>query len=357
MSATWFVEALAHSDGTLGGVATVLADRLPKMPHEQIPRWVKTKNKKELVEELTQALIETYECMSKVNKYVEEERAKGRDFEEVYAEVKPYIDEVSRPMHPEGGEELMNGEDRDNRLTQMENKLFNRDQQMSFLYENQRGQGEPAMGADGDFHDPNRFMMKGYMDDAVKQAKQASSPHRHLDMGLRNPAGALEDERDGRSHPPTDHLALTSAPALDPYSSAEGINVQEPLVLLGSINEWDEKRAQTFHRLSKCKSRDPSIQEHRLRVRVPEDGMEFVICSWDNPQGWRLFPGDGPMALREAVQDHVNTYLAVGTRSEVLSMSGDRRFEVRGTGMAGAVDIRVLLTQGDQPLVWFTEIA
>merc|ERR1719464_453782 len=141
---------------------------------------------------------------------------------------------------------------------------------------------------------------------------------------------------------PLPRPAARGAPSTE--EAAEALNIEEPLILVGDVNRWSVQAAQARSRLARCGTGEQGCQDHVIRVHVPETGISFYLCSALNPDGWRLFPGQGPTALRDGVMDHVNVCWAAGPAERVLSESGQRYFVIAGNGVAGPVDVRVRLS-------------
>jgi hypothetical protein len=94
----WFRDALSRSDGTVGGVSKVLAEQLPLLPEDEVPEWIRDTPQGELVEIISKVVSEAYTETMAMETHMRKEREKGRPFEEIYGEVKPYIDFISRPI-------------------------------------------------------------------------------------------------------------------------------------------------------------------------------------------------------------------------------------------------------------------
>jgi len=100
----WFRDALSSSDGTVGGLSKVLAEQLPLLPEGDVPEWIRDTPQPELTEIISKVVSEAYLGTMAVETHMRTEREKGRPYTEIYGEVKPYIDFVSRPI-PKAREE------------------------------------------------------------------------------------------------------------------------------------------------------------------------------------------------------------------------------------------------------------
>eukprot|EP00930_Biecheleria_cincta_P066960 TRINITY_DN53312_c0_g1_i1.p1 TRINITY_DN53312_c0_g1~~TRINITY_DN53312_c0_g1_i1.p1 ORF type:complete len:155 (-),score=43.30 TRINITY_DN53312_c0_g1_i1:11-475(-) len=101
-SATWFMDAAAEGGGTASGTAKVITRSLMAIKEDQRPIWMSAKTEKEVCEIVTQSIVEAVEASYVVKDYLDAERSKGREFDDIYGEVKPYLDYVSRPLDETG---------------------------------------------------------------------------------------------------------------------------------------------------------------------------------------------------------------------------------------------------------------
>ncbi|CAE8609589.1 unnamed protein product [Polarella glacialis] len=104
--ATWFMDAAARGGGTPAGTAKVITQGIMAQQAIQRPDWTKGKAEKEICEIVAQSICEAVEASFVVKDYVDAERAKGRDFDEIYSEVQPYLDYVSRPIDEDDNQEI-----------------------------------------------------------------------------------------------------------------------------------------------------------------------------------------------------------------------------------------------------------
>mmetsp|Transcript_17729 Transcript_17729/g.31018 ORF Transcript_17729/g.31018 Transcript_17729/m.31018 type:complete len:149 (+) Transcript_17729:57-503(+) len=103
-NATWFMDAAAMGGGTPAGTAKVITQSLAALTEDQKPKWMKGKSEKEINDIVTQSICEAVEASYVVKDYMDKERSKGRDFDEIYGEVQPYLDYVSRPLDEIGAQ-------------------------------------------------------------------------------------------------------------------------------------------------------------------------------------------------------------------------------------------------------------
>lgn len=96
---------MAQGGGTPAGTAKVITQSLVALPPDQKPAWMEGKTEKEIRELVTEAICEAVEASYVVKDYIDSERAKGRDFDDIYSEVQPYLDYVSRPIGQEQPED------------------------------------------------------------------------------------------------------------------------------------------------------------------------------------------------------------------------------------------------------------
>mmetsp|Transcript_97113 Transcript_97113/g.270209 ORF Transcript_97113/g.270209 Transcript_97113/m.270209 type:complete len:353 (+) Transcript_97113:69-1127(+) len=345
----WLLDAIALTDGTVGGVAELLARLLPKLPKRQQPNWIKNKTKKELKQALVRIISEAYTSCGVMQDYMVRQQEKGDDMEDIWYNVEPFMEEMSRPW----------GGDEDEGVLQALQAL-------------------EALEAHGEGQD---LLQSG--PEVVRSQKQLLAIRKFADvvkLQLQERLRAREDE-DGRPEqvpsvgqlpePATQEAHLPAVAPL-PEQPAEAprpeeapleasrdqptIDIQEPLLLLGTPNGWDFEEARRRHRLAFYKTRrsSASVQESKVRVEVHADGMEFCIASADQPERCVLLPsGSGPRDLDETDKNRVQAQLAAG--APVLEEARARSFLIEGTGVSGLVDVRVALSRDGDPLVWFTE--
>eukprot|EP00931_Biecheleriopsis_adriatica_P121374 TRINITY_DN96454_c0_g1_i1.p1 TRINITY_DN96454_c0_g1~~TRINITY_DN96454_c0_g1_i1.p1 ORF type:complete len:174 (+),score=38.35 TRINITY_DN96454_c0_g1_i1:59-523(+) len=110
---TWFMDAASMGGGTPAGTAKVITQSLMSQPEDVQPAWMKGRTEKEVCEIVTQSICEAVEASYVVKDYMDAERAKGRDFDEIYSEVQPYLEYVSRPLDetgiPDGAADMFPG--------------------------------------------------------------------------------------------------------------------------------------------------------------------------------------------------------------------------------------------------------
>merc|ERR1740129_1146572 len=102
---TWFMDAAALGDWTSGGTARVLQDRLRALPADQRPAWMAGLAPSKVEEVLAKTIAEAVDASNTIQAHMDTERAKGRDFDEIYDEIKPYMDHASTPLGLEVGED------------------------------------------------------------------------------------------------------------------------------------------------------------------------------------------------------------------------------------------------------------
>eukprot|EP00933_Yihiella_yeosuensis_P035191 TRINITY_DN28679_c0_g1_i1.p1 TRINITY_DN28679_c0_g1~~TRINITY_DN28679_c0_g1_i1.p1 ORF type:complete len:151 (+),score=34.74 TRINITY_DN28679_c0_g1_i1:135-587(+) len=139
-NASWFMDCAVKGGGTPAGIGKVIAEQILACDGKDRPEWTKGKTPKEIEAIVTQAVCEASEATIFIKEYMDKERSKGRDFDEIYSEVQPYLDYVSRPIDDE--------------------------------LKDQGAQFNPA---------GQRVVPPTFEDEAVrKEARKASAPHRRL---------------------------------------------------------------------------------------------------------------------------------------------------------------------------------
>merc|ERR1719382_1304345 len=84
---TWFMDAAALGGWTARGTSKVLQDKLRTLPADQCPAWMEGLPPHKVEEVLTRAIAEAVEVSQTIQTYMDVERAKGRDFEEIYESI------------------------------------------------------------------------------------------------------------------------------------------------------------------------------------------------------------------------------------------------------------------------------
>lgn len=303
---TWFMDAVALGGGTVGGTATLMAERMMKMPADQQPRWMEGKTEEEVSEIVAKIIMDAIETSDVVVQFMDAETSKGRSFEDAYAEVKPYIDEQSKPYT--GGED-----DEDDDL-----------------------KGAYTTSSDEPLAHTSRYGGRPTRDAAPHQ--RASLMRRPDDDWLM-PVAVSQTRREERGP--------EGAFAFDP---------SEPLVLVGSCNDWslaEARRRHTFERVDK----DPGslAVESKVRIeKVPEEGLTFAILSLRKTWKWRIYPAGNSRSsskLKRGRTDPTVAQLAQGEDADLES--GGRDFFVRSTGLDCPVEIRVSIAGENKIQVWY----
>lgn len=307
----WLMDAIAMTDGTIGGVGKLLAETLPNLSTEELPEWAKDKTQKELATYMTKVVGEAYQTSVIVHEYVERERAKGRVINEIYDEIKPFLDERMKRFDVEEKEEA----------------------EYEDLFTPEKDEGEAG-------NDPSYVA-------AVMQAKRCAAPHKRLQEKSRDPRGVSDFEAVFRS---MERRSITAAVRPHPRAS----EIREPLMLLGSINKWNLAEAREEFAFSFTGTRDPSFQESKIRITVPEEGLKFQILSRKQGPRWKILPAtvDGELqdGNRSAVQ--VNVHFDKGAVQD-----NNKCFEITGSGQCGTADIWVAMNLETGVEVWFMDLA
>jgi len=301
------MDALSLSDGTIDGAAALLAERLPRLPERHVPAWVKALPREQLQERLAEVIAHAFEATSTAQDVIEQETAKGRALMEVYEEVFPILEAVSRGEkgHPDSS-------------CRVRDPL--EPEQLS----------KEALGP-------------------VREAALPKAPRCCL-------GDPVADTRHGR--PPSGRMRFKDfrGPALVGGASmpapAHGVvtDAREPLLLLGSFNNWDANVARRLHSLRPIGKGRLTWQESILEVEVSEYGESFIVVSANRLMDWRLLPGSSDNVLREGDREHVDVVHVVGP-----PQPGESKFQLPGNGIRGFVDVRVSLSP-DFVQVWFVEL-
>lgn len=306
----WLMDAIAMSDGTIGGVAKLLAESIPSMSPEDIPPQIREKTQKELVEYMVKVISDAYETSVVVRDYIDKENAKGRVMNDIYDEVKPFMEERAKKFR-----EKMDEEDEfDDLLSKGKEAEQTEEQDPSFM-------------------------------SALMTVRRSCAPHRRLNVGPEDPrvvSSILEGERRGVATP------------LRPYPRAS--EIREPLMLIGPFNAWSEEQSRAELCFSLTGPRDPSFQESKLRLHIPEEGIRFQIWSAKQGRRWKLTPMGTFGELRDGdrtcvpVNIHHDKNLSMQARSASC-------FEIPGSGRTGVVDVWAAMGLATGVEVWFMDLA
>lgn len=140
--------------------------------------------------------------------------------------------------------------------------------------------------------------------------------------------------------------ALGGAP---PPLAASAVDVREPLLLLGSCNNWNVEEAKEKFRFKRHSGGEAQgYQESRLIVRCPKESFEFQVVSARRLWDWRLYPSGDNMELTRGMKDQVQVGLFVGTDHEDLH---GKNFRVRKS-FGDKIYIMVSLSASDGLHVW-----
>jgi hypothetical protein len=301
------MDAVALGGGTIGGTATLMAERMMKLPDTQKPSWMEHKSEEEISEIVAKVIMDAVETSDVVMQYMDAETARGRSFEEAYSEVKPYIEEQSKPYRGELEEE---------------------DDELKGAY--------TTTSSDEQLMKTSRF------DRSFREAAPHRTLNRRVDDEWLMPVHMSQTRRIERGS--------EASLAFDP---------SEPLLLIGSCNGWSLAEAKRQHTFMKV-DRDPTsvAQESKVRIEeVPEDGVSFQIISLRKQWEWRLYPAGNSRAsckLKRGRAEGTVAQLATGKDAD-LECQG-REFYVRNTGLGCAVEIRVSITNETKIQVWYDVI-
>lgn len=137
----------------------------------------------------------------------------------------------------------------------------------------------------------------------------------------------------------------------------EGLDAQEPLLLLGTCNAWSIEEAlqrHCFQPVRKPGRRSQASQESSVRVEVPAGGLFFQVISARHFWEWRLYPsgGEDPACreLRRGEEGKVVACLASGQNN---NLAHGRDFLIREPD-ADVVDVRVSVSTCEGIRVWYT---
>eukprot|EP00434_Breviolum_minutum_P003213 symbB.v1.2.002827.t1/scaffold144.1/size299099/5 len=106
-NATWFMDAAAQGGGTPAGTGKVITQGLFAQPEDVRPAWMKGRSQAEVCEIVTRSICEAVEASYVVKEYLDQERSKGRKFDDIYTEVQPYLERISRPLDDAAAAELV----------------------------------------------------------------------------------------------------------------------------------------------------------------------------------------------------------------------------------------------------------
>jgi len=125
-------------------------------------------------------------------------------------------------------------------------------------------------------------------------------------------------------------------------------DLREPLLLLGTCNNWNVEEAKEHFRFKRF-SGGPSqgYQESRLIVRCFKEVFEFQVVSAKRLWDWRIYPSSRDVELERGVKDRVQAGLLVG--ADHTGADG-KNFRVRKND--DKVYVMVSLSEGCGVRVW-----
>mmetsp|Transcript_164233 Transcript_164233/g.526708 ORF Transcript_164233/g.526708 Transcript_164233/m.526708 type:complete len:340 (+) Transcript_164233:73-1092(+) len=318
---TWFMDAAALGGWTARGTARVLQDRFEALPADQRPAWMQGLSPQKMEELLTKVIVDSVEASQIVQDYMDSERAKGRDFEEIYSEVKPYLDRVSRPID----EDMTDG-----------------------TYDPSFTEEAPFVGDVGRAYAEVQIHAQA----AAREHAKQSAPHRNLGAWVENGGPGAVNRSQGLAAvaaPAAPSRGQAAAPPPDPLMEED---LGEPLMAIGSCNGWRVEEARRLHCFEPCLDSPPELRVSVLRLRVPASGVQLQILSREKGWQWLLFPSHKGTLHRGEARS-VAAALGLGPDADEKSRSQD--FRVKGE-KGPIVEVRVSLTLERGARVWFTEV-
>mmetsp|Transcript_164221 Transcript_164221/g.526663 ORF Transcript_164221/g.526663 Transcript_164221/m.526663 type:complete len:376 (+) Transcript_164221:73-1200(+) len=354
---TWFMDAAALGGWTARGTARVLQDRFEALPADQRPAWMESLDPQRMEEHLTKVIIDAMEAAFISQEYMASERARGRDFEEIFSEFKTYFDRISRPINAD-----------------MTDGTYDPSFTDEAPFVGAAGRADPevqihakvAARAHAKQTAPHRNLV-AWVDNGGLGAEQKSQGGRRAQLECRHPAaGAAAGwprARRGRGFgegAEAEGLAAAAAPAAPsrgqaaapPPNSFMEEDLDEPLMVVGSCNGWRVEEARRLHCFEPCPDSPPELRVSVLRLRVPASGAQFQILSREKGWQWLLFPSHkGTLHKGEAR----STAASLGLGPDADEKSRSRDFRVKGE-KGPIVEVRVSLTLECGARVWFTEV-
>eukprot|EP00445_Apocalathium_hangoei_P040482 CAMPEP_0203967668 /NCGR_PEP_ID=MMETSP0359-20131031/96561_1 /ASSEMBLY_ACC=CAM_ASM_000338 /TAXON_ID=268821 /ORGANISM="Scrippsiella Hangoei, Strain SHTV-5" /LENGTH=339 /DNA_ID=CAMNT_0050905585 /DNA_START=103 /DNA_END=1122 /DNA_ORIENTATION=- len=316
-----FMDAAALGGWTARGTARVLQDRFAALPADQRPAWMQGLSPQKMEELLTKVIVDSVEASQIVQDYMDSERAKGRDFEEIYSEVKPYLDRVSRPID----EDMTDG-----------------------TYDPSFTEEAPFVGDVGRAYAEVQIHAQA----AAREHARQTAPHQNLaawfDIG--SPGAGNRSQGSAAAADPA--APSTGQPAAPPPDLLREEDLDEPLMAIGSCNGWRVDEARRLHCFEPCLDSPPELRVRVLRLRVPASGVQFQILSREKGWQWLLFPSHKGTLHRGEARS-VAAALGLGPDADEKSRSQD--FRVKGE-KGPIVEVRVSLTLERGARVWFTEV-
>jgi len=287
MSQLWFLDIAAEGGWDAKGIGKLVADRSKRLPKESRPDWMAAMTDSRIEEVITLAIADVLQGASVLSDYIEEQRAKGRDIDDIYDEVKPYFDTLARPIE----EDLVDGQYNSNCVS-----IKDRSEEL---------QNMAAM---------------------QKAMKEAFFPHKHLanwpdDSQFKKIAEAAAADTKGKK----------SKFAGDALRSQDYL---ESLMLVGCVNDWSADVAAQSH----CFERN--LAEHILQLEVPAQGLFFQVLSVAKKWQWRLVPSRNA-TLKKDPDSGLRGAVVYGP--EAGRKARGRDFRIRPALHSRRVEIRILM--------------
>lgn len=326
------MDAAALGGWTARGTAKVLKDRLQGLSADQRPPWMDGMTSQKLEELLTKVIVDAVEASQIVQEYMDTERAKGRDFEEIYSDVKPYLDRVSRPIEEDLKEGTLHAAE--DLIGMAELELENKAA---------RVEKEHARA-------PHRNLAASFSASFPGSLGSKMPPRGVQGAASRGKKGATAD--DARTS--TD--VSSSGKARPPPDTLRSMDFGEQLVLVGACNGWRVDEAKRLHKFMPVESGDEAVHMSVCRVKVPYTGLRFLIVSAEKEWQWRLFPS-GKGTLHRSEDRAVAAGLAMGPDAD--EKAGGKDFKIKGKAAKGSIcymDVTVSLDQERGVRLWLTEV-
>lgn len=330
-NANWLQDAMSLSDGTVGGLADVIAKQMHVLPEESKPEWANGKTVQQLKSLVATSLFEAMKVGRVCNDHVNSQRKANVAFDQAYAEVQPLLEAAAtRPVEAEPEAYMKN--------------VFTTLAEGGKPEEQEEAEEE----SDGDLYDfsapldPTLFPYEA--GPAVVQKTQAVAVQK-------------------KSPEPQTASRPDAKPMVGNKVIWKFVDCAEQLLLLGDVNRYNVRTAATHHKFKQLMSSIAESQgtccESEVLVKVGEAGCGFQIVSAQHLLEWRVFPvrpaqGGAQVELVPDADERVDVMLAMGEHTGQAIRGAE--FFIGGSTVETTYKVKVRLSKVDGATVWCESI-
>jgi len=94
----WFADAYFQGSGTISGSAEVMSKKFLSLPRTQQPEWMRGRDAEDVRRVVLESVDHCVRTAVFVQEYIDREVRKGRPYDDVYEEARPFIEEGCEPI-------------------------------------------------------------------------------------------------------------------------------------------------------------------------------------------------------------------------------------------------------------------